>query len=238
MNYLKISWNINFVNDIFFDSVENLSMHELQIDKATMRSSILIVELVCFIEFDSNLSRNCANKHESFISRCCRNWRVRSKSLSKWVWYVVFTAWSLQTDLSDSLLEYSWDRLVKETTNRELNASLCFDNWWSLSLTLTNEWDDCRSRVFDDVHNSRKLNVLFWYVFVILISTSTIELFNDWWSEFICNDRNCKWNTLFEYKNCDLLKCVWKAKWCNLDDENESFFFHTHFLRFEIEKER
>jgi hypothetical protein len=128
MNHLKISWNINLVNNIFFDSVENLSMYKLQINKATMRSSILIVELVCFIEFDSNLSRNCANKHENFISRYCWSWRVRSKFLSKWIWYVVFTAWSLRIDLSDSFLEYSWDRLVKETTNRELNASLCFDN--------------------------------------------------------------------------------------------------------------
>jgi hypothetical protein len=128
MNHLKINWNINFVNDIFFDNIENLSMHELQIDKMTMRSSILIVELVCFIEFDSNLSRNCANKHKNFISRCYRSWRVRSKSLSKWVWYVVFTAWSLRTNLSDFFLEYSWDRLVEETTNRKSNASLCFDS--------------------------------------------------------------------------------------------------------------
>jgi hypothetical protein len=125
---LKISWNINLVNDIFFDSVENLSMYKLQIDKTIMQSSILIVELVCFIEFDSNLSRNCANKHKNFISRCYRNWRVHSKSLSKWVWYVVFITWSLRTVLSNSFLEYSWDRLVEETTNRELNASLCFDN--------------------------------------------------------------------------------------------------------------
>jgi hypothetical protein len=37
MNQLKISWNVHFVNDVFCDNVDDLSMHELQINLVTIR---------------------------------------------------------------------------------------------------------------------------------------------------------------------------------------------------------
>jgi hypothetical protein len=49
MNQLKINWNVHSVNDVFFDSVENLSMHELQIDFVTIRRFNLAIEMINFI---------------------------------------------------------------------------------------------------------------------------------------------------------------------------------------------
>jgi hypothetical protein len=49
MNQLKINWNVHFVNDVFFDSVENLSMHELQIDFVTIWRFNLAIEMINFI---------------------------------------------------------------------------------------------------------------------------------------------------------------------------------------------
>jgi hypothetical protein len=49
MNQLKISWNVHFVNDVFCDNIENLSMHELQIDLVTIRRFNLAIEIINFI---------------------------------------------------------------------------------------------------------------------------------------------------------------------------------------------
>jgi hypothetical protein len=49
MNQLKISWNVHFVNDVFCDNVDDLSMHELQIDFVTIRRFNLAIEMINFI---------------------------------------------------------------------------------------------------------------------------------------------------------------------------------------------
>jgi hypothetical protein len=49
MNQLKINWNVHLVNDVFCDNVENLSMHELQIDLVTIRRFNLAIKMIDFI---------------------------------------------------------------------------------------------------------------------------------------------------------------------------------------------
>jgi hypothetical protein len=49
MNQLKINQNVHFVNNVFCDNVENLSMHELQINFMTIRRFIFAIEMINFI---------------------------------------------------------------------------------------------------------------------------------------------------------------------------------------------
>jgi hypothetical protein len=46
MKQLKINWNIFSINDVFCNSVENLSMHELQIDLVSIRRFNLAIEMI------------------------------------------------------------------------------------------------------------------------------------------------------------------------------------------------